>query len=75
MPATKGNTDRFKIRKATQADLPVLVGFLAKLALHVAGEPPRTLKEEEQKRLMAVLRSALSDSNKLLVVAEAPNTG
>ncbi|MFX4227947.1 MAG: N-acetyltransferase family protein [Porticoccaceae bacterium] len=75
MPATKGNTDRFKIRKATQTDLPVLVGFLAKLALHVAGEPPRTLKEEEQKRLMAVLRSALSDSNKLLVVAEAPNTG
>lgn len=71
MAVNKGNADKFTIRKAVQADLPVLVDFLAKLALHVAGVPPQTLKKEERNRLMAVLRSSLSDPNKLLVVAEA----
>lgn len=56
-----------------QADLPVLVDFLAKLALHVEGEPADTLKKEERNRLMAVLRSSLSDPDKLIVVAEATN--
>lgn len=74
MLVNKDNVDtRFTIRKAAQADLPVLVEFLAKLALHVAGQTPKTLKKEEHKRLMAVLNSSLSDSNKLLVVAEASN--
>lgn len=71
MAITRDNADNFRIRKAVQADLPVLVDFLARLALHVAGEPPHTLKKEERKRLMATLRSSLSDPGKLLVVAEA----
>ena len=71
MVITRDNAGNFRIRKAVQADLPVLVDFLARLALHVAGEPPHTLKKEERKRLMATLRSSLSDPGKLLVVAEA----
>jgi len=70
MMVTMNNSDNFTIRKAMQADVPVLVDFLAKLALHVAGEPPHTLKKAERSRLMATLRSSLSDPNKRLVVAE-----
>ncbi len=73
MVVNSDNAGKFTIREAVQADLPVLVDFLAKLALHVAGAPPHTLKKEERNRLMAVLRSSLSDPNKLLVVAEATN--
>ena len=71
MTINKDNALKFTIRKAVQADLPVLVNFLAKLALHVAGEPPHsTLKKAERSRLMAVLDSSLADPNKLLIVAE-----
>lgn len=65
----------FVIREATEADLPVLVEFLVKLALHVSGAPPQTLKEEEHQRLTAVLRSALDEDSKQLLVAEAPAVG
>ena len=73
MVVNKDKANKFTIREAVQADLPVLVDFLAKLALHVAGAPSHTLKKEERNRLMAILRLSLSDSNKLLVVAEATN--
>lgn len=63
----------FSIRKAEPKDLKVLVEFLAKLTLHVAGGPPQALKTEEQNRLVAVLRASLSDPNKQLVVAETAN--
>lgn len=69
----KNSKIRFTIRKAESKDLQVLVEFLGKLALHVAGGPSRTLKQEEHDRLIDVLRASLSDPNKLLVVAEAAN--
>ncbi len=61
----------FSIREAAEADLPVLVDFLAKLALHVSEAGAQTLKEEEHQRLTGVLRSALADENKMLCVAES----
>lgn len=75
MAAKKDKTAKFIIRKAEQSDIPVLVDFLAKLALHVAGGPPQALKEKERNRLMDVLRSSLTDQSKLLIVAEIPGTG
>lgn len=65
----------FVIREATEADLPVMVDFLVKLALHVSGAVPQTLKEKEYQRLLTVLRSALDDDNKQLLVADAPRAG
>ena len=73
MVEKSANTREVMIRQAAQKDIPVLVDFLANLALHVAGNPPHTLKEDERKRLMAELRISLSDSKKLLVVAETSN--
>ncbi len=75
MVAKKNNGHACTIRDAVAADLPVLVDFLTKLALHVAGDPPHTLKEEEYNRLMTVLRASLSDPGKRLVVAEAEQIG
>ncbi len=71
MVIQQDNTDKFFIRKAVEADLPVLVGFLAKLALHVAGAPPLKLKKNERSRLMNVLRASLSDPDKRIIVATA----
>lgn len=65
----------FVIREAVEADLPVLVEFLVKLALHVSGAAPQTLKEEEHQRLLSVLRSALLEDNKQLYVADHPEAG
>lgn len=48
----------FVFRKAKIKDLPELVDFLAKLALHVSGEPPQKLKKREVTRLKAALRNA-----------------
>lgn len=62
-------------REAREEDLPVLVEFLAKLALHVSGAPPQNLKQKEHKRLLEVLRSSLADPHKLLAVAENPDAG
>lgn len=67
---TRKMKNQFAIRRAVLSDLDVLVEFLAKLALHVAGEKIRSLKNEERDRLMSVLRSSLADPDKLLVVAE-----
>jgi len=64
------NKQIFRIRKAVGADLETLVGFLAKLALHVAGSEPQTLKEGERQRLLEALRCALDDEDKRLFVAE-----
>ncbi|PPI85565.1 GNAT family N-acetyltransferase [Marinobacter maroccanus] len=65
----------FVIREACEEDLPEMVGFLAKLALHVSGAPPHDLKESERKRLMRTLHSSLDDPNKLLLVAESEHAG
>ncbi len=69
MAIKQDSTGKFYIRKAVEADLPVLVDFLAKLALHVAGAPPLKLKKNERSRLMQVLRTSLSDPDKLIIVA------
>lgn len=65
----------FVIREAREEDLPEMVGFLTKLALHVAGAPPHDLKESEHKRLLRTLHSSLDDPNKRLLVAESKNAG
>lgn len=75
MTSKKQNARQYLIREAEEDDLPVMVDFLAKLALHVAGAPPQSLKEDERDRLLAVLRSALTDSSRQLVVAEVPAVG
>jgi len=75
MAVENDNLDRIIIRNARKADLPVLVDFLAKLAVHVAGEIHHTLKKVERKRLRDLLGSALSDEDKLVIVAEDPDSG
>lgn len=75
MSSRKVNAHRYLIREAAEEDLTVLVEFLAKLALHVSGAPPLSLEENERERLIAVLRSSLTDPNRQLVVAEVPETG
>lgn len=74
MAAKKPKT-AYTIRDATKADLPVLVGFLKKLALHVNGGPELELKEAEYQRLLEVLGVALTSPDKRIVVAEQPGVG
>lgn len=69
------NAGDFTIREAEPGDLSVLVGFLARLALHVAGGTPRKLKKHERKKLRDLLASALEDENKKIVVADVPGAG
>lgn len=64
------SSNEFIIRRARKADLPVLVDFMVKLAVHVEGGTPRTLKRSEKKKLRDLLTSALKDDNKLIVVAQ-----
>ncbi|MAY37095.1 MAG: GNAT family N-acetyltransferase [Spongiibacteraceae bacterium] len=75
MAAETYNRDDLIIRKAGEDDLPALVDFQVKLALHVAGPPAQKLKKKERKRLLEILAAALIDNDKLLVVAELPNAG
>lgn len=75
MGKKKGAANRFLIREAVEDDLPVLVEFLAKLALHVSGAPPQSLREDEEERLLKVLRSSLNGQHRQLVVAEVPGAG
>lgn len=75
MTGKKAHKPAFVIREAIEADLPVLVEFLVKLALHVADAGPQTLKEGEYQSLMEALRSALDEENKKLFVAESPEVG
>lgn len=75
MVDNKRKGKKHRIREAAEADLPELVEFLAKLALHVSGAPSQSLKEAEWDRLMQVLRSALTDQSRRLIVAEMPEVG
>lgn len=75
MTVTKHNIEKLKIRKARKADFPILIDFLTKLTLHVAGSAPQILQQKEQKRLRDILAAALTDNDKLLLVAELPETG
>jgi ribosomal protein S18 acetylase RimI-like enzyme len=65
----------FTFRKAEVTDVPALVDFLAKLALHVSGGPLRTLKQCESKRLQDALKDTIADEDKLMVVADSPASG
>ena len=73
--AGKQTKSGFVIRKAREEDLPEMVGFLAKLALHVSGAPPHDLKESEHKRLLQTLHSSLDNPDKRLIVAESSTAG
>lgn len=75
MVSKKKTASRYLIREAEEGDLTVLVEFLTKLALHVSGAPPQSLREDEWSRLLAVLRSSLNDSNRQIIVAEVPDAG
>lgn len=75
MASKKTSADRYLVREAVEDDLTVLVEFLAKLALHVAGAPHHRLTSDERDRLLAVLRSSLTDGNKQIMVAEVPQVG
>jgi len=75
MAGKKQAAKKYQIREAVEDDLTTLVEFLAKLALHVAGAPPQSLKEDERERLIEVLRSSLSDDNKQLLVVDVPRQG
>ena len=74
MPKTK-RRNGYIIREAGNDDLPVLVEFMTKLALHVAGSPPQALKESESERLTNALRATLKSPDKRIVVAEVPDMG
>lgn len=75
MVSKQKTANGYLIREAVENDLSVLVEFLAKLALHVAGAPPHTLTGDERDRLLAVLRASLTDGNKQIMVAEVPEVG
>ena len=75
MIAEDESSGDFIIRDAEPGDLSVLVGFMAGLALHVAGGVHRTLKKQERRKLRDLLASALEDDNKKIVVAEVPGAG
>lgn len=57
------------IREATEDDVPVLVGFLVELGLHVSGGKRQTLSKKAKKRLQAFVREYLEHSDKFMVVA------
>lgn len=75
MGSRKKTAGRYLIREAVEDDLPVLVEFLARLALHVSGASPQNLKAQERDRLLEVLRSSLADPGKQIIVAEVPEAG
>lgn len=65
--------DKFIIREANEDDIPVLVGFLVNLGLHVSGAERKTLSRKAKKQLRDFLRDYLDDTEKLLVVACTPD--
>jgi ribosomal protein S18 acetylase RimI-like enzyme len=75
MASKRAQKPSFVIREAMEEDLPVLVDFLARLALHVSGAAPQVLKEKERQRLMNVLRSAMDASSKQVLVADDTRAG
>lgn len=73
--AAENHMTAFTIRQAVAADLPTLVDFLARLALHVSGAPPTRLKKQERQRLLAALSDSLVDEDKRILVADVPDAG
>lgn len=73
--AAENHMTPFTIRQAVAADLPTLVDFLARLALHVSGAPPTPLKKQEHQRLLAALSDSLVDEDKRILVADVPDVG
>lgn len=68
--STQGKRSKPIIRDARVADLPVLVDFLASLALHVSGAPRQALKASERERLTRSLAEAMKSEDRRIVVAE-----
>ncbi|WP_374764546.1 GNAT family N-acetyltransferase [Yunchengibacter salinarum] len=73
MAIENNSADSITIRQANDGDIPFLVEFLVKLAVHVAGGTPQTLKQSERKNLTKFLTTALADEDKMVVVAEDLN--
>ncbi|KMQ74144.1 GNAT family N-acetyltransferase [Marinobacter subterrani] len=71
----KKTEKEYVIREGREQDLPLLVEFLVKLALHVSGGEPKDLRESEHKRLLKALSSSLKDEDKHLVVADSSEAG
>ena len=63
------NKQTFKVREATETDVPTLVDYLVELGLHVSGEDRRTLTREAEQRLEEFLREYIHDEAKYMVVA------
>lgn len=63
----KGN--EFTIREANRDDIPVLVGFLVDLGLHVSGAKRQTLTRAAEERLSHFLLDYIDDPHKLMLVA------
>lgn len=62
-----------KIRKARKVDIPVLIGFLVDLGLHVSGARRKTLSRKAKKRLSDLLSEYFKDTDKFMVVACTPD--
>ncbi|GAB3310162.1 GNAT family N-acetyltransferase [Haliea atlantica] len=75
MVSATESSDGLRIRPARKSDLGILVDFMARLAMHVAGGAPRTLRRAERKRLRELLAAALEDQDRLVVVAALPEVG
>ncbi len=60
---------KFTIREAEERDIPVLVDFMAKLALHVSGGEPKTLTVEARQRLEKFLKTYIDETEKCMVVS------
>jgi len=75
MNSNDNDPPAIRIRRALKKDLPVLVDFLSKLTVHVAGGTSHTLKEAEKKKLKSLLGSALQDEHKQVIVAETADDG
>ena len=61
------------VREARAEDVPVLVGFLVDLGLHVSGAERQTLSRKAKRRLQVFLRDYIDDRDKYMVVACAPD--
>lgn len=57
------------VREAREDDIPVLIGFLVSLALHVSGEKRQKLSRKAKNRLRTLLQEYIDDTEKFMVVA------
>lgn len=62
-----------KIRKARKVDIPVLIGFLVDLGVHVSGTRRKTLSRKAKKHLRDILSDYIDDNDKFMVVACTPD--